>query len=147
MKRTKFRLEPVLRIRRLEERAAALVAAQEATLARTADTNATEKDQAAGGAGVVSLNGASAFIGSMVRSGLMASDASTARAQSASQDRVAEEANGTWTVAAQRMKGLERLKDRHVEAVHRAIEHAEIRTVDDIVNRTYAVQPKTDGSN
>ena len=45
---------------------------------------------------------------------------------------------GQWTAAAQRTKGLERLRDRHEEALKAAEDAAEERAVDDLVTARHA---------
>ena len=49
----------------------------------------------------------------------------------------AELVRARWTEAAQRTKGLERLRERHVAALQAAAEVAEARVVDDLVTRRH----------
>ena len=48
-----------------------------------------------------------------------------------------------WTAAAQRTKGLERLKERHVAALQAAADAAEERLVDDLVTRQHGTTART----
>jgi len=50
-----------------------------------------------------------------------------------------------WTSAAQRTKGLERLRERHLQAVRLAEQAAEERTVDDLVTGRSGRRTRTDG--
>jgi flagellar export protein FliJ len=49
----------------------------------------------------------------------------------------AELVRARWTEAAQRTKGLERLRERHEAALRAAAEVAEARVVDDLVTRRH----------
>jgi flagellar export protein FliJ len=63
----------------------------------------------------------------------------TARAEQA------ELVRAQWTAAAQRTKGLERLRERHLEAGRRAEAAAEERAVDDLVTgRAGRTKPEGD---
>jgi flagellar FliJ protein len=114
VKRAAFRLQPVLELRRTEERAAALAAAEAARAAADADRRATEAEAAV----------------------------ASARAAAAEQ---AELVRAAWTSAAQRTKGLERLRERHLQAVRLAEQAAEERTVDDLVTGRSGRRTRTDG--
>ncbi|WP_222192279.1 flagellar export protein FliJ [Modestobacter italicus] len=133
MKQPAFRLEPVLRLRRNEERAAALAAAQAAREATEAAERA-ERDAAAlsrRGLPVAATGGA--FVAAMVASTAAAADVSAARALALARAEQAELVRARWTAAAQRTKGLERLRERHVAALQAAADAAEVRAVDDLV--------------
>jgi flagellar export protein FliJ len=140
VKQPAFRLEPVLRVRRNEERAAALAAAAAAAQA-TAAAERAERDAAAltlrrpphssTGAG---------FVAAMVASGAAAADVSAARALALAQAEQAELVRERWTAAAQRTKGLERLRERHLAALARAADAAEARLVDDLVTREHGAR-------
>ena len=133
MKQAPFRLEPVLRLRRTEERAAALAAAAAADRATAAREHAeaqaaeltTRRPPAAGDA--------AAFIAAMVASRTAAADVADARAFAVAQAEQAEAVRQQWTAAAQRTKGLERLRERHLAQVQAAADAVEVRTVDDLV--------------
>ncbi len=121
MKQPAFRLEPVLRLRRSQERAASLAAAQAAREA-TAAAQRAEDDAAALAASALPAAGSShAFVAAMVASRTAAADVQAARALAASYAEQADLVRAQWTAAAQRTKGLERLKERHVERAVSAI--------------------------
>ncbi|CAA9266190.1 MAG: Flagellar protein FliJ [uncultured Blastococcus sp.] len=77
-----------------------------------------------------------------------ATDASDARALATASAEQAELVRADWTAAAQRTKGLERLRERHLEALQHAEDVAEERAVDDLVTgragRTPTTRPDTD---
>ncbi|WP_324276110.1 flagellar FliJ family protein [Blastococcus brunescens] len=62
-----------------------------------------------------------------------ATDASDARALATATAEQAQLVRGRWTEAAQRTKGLERLRERHLAALRHAEDAAEERAVDDLV--------------
>jgi flagellar biosynthesis chaperone FliJ len=79
----------------------------------------------------------------MTRLRMAALDASESRALATAQAEQAELVRARWTQAAQRTKGMERLRDRHVDALRRAELVAEERLVDDIVTgRAARTQPE-----
>jgi flagellar biosynthesis chaperone FliJ len=133
VKRAAFRLQPVLELRRTEERAAAVAAAEAAQAAADADRRATERETAVATAVVPPSSGGGAFVATMTLFGLAAADAAAARALATASAEQAELVRAEWTEAAQRTKGLERLKERHEEALRRAELAAEERLVDDLV--------------
>jgi flagellar protein FliJ len=128
-----FRLEPVLRVRRTQERAAALAAAQAARAATDADRRATAAETAAATSAVPASADAGAFLAALALSRGAAEDASAARALATAAAEQAELVRASWTAAAQRTKGLERLRERHVQTIRSAEQAAEERTVDDLV--------------
>jgi flagellar protein FliJ len=128
-----FRLEPVLRVRRTQERAAALAAAQAARAAADADRRAEAAEAAAATSALPASAGAGAFLAALTLSRVAAEDASAARALATAAAEQADLVRASWTTAAQRAKGLERLRERHVQAVRSADQAAEERTVDDLV--------------
>jgi flagellar FliJ protein len=140
MKRQAFRLESVLKIRRMEERTAALESVAATNKALEAVAVAEERDRLVTHATVPGSTDAHGFVASMIRTRRLAADASGARANAAAEQVTADLVRADWTASAQRMKGLERLRERHVAAVQRADDHAEARTVDDLVTRQYAVR-------
>jgi flagellar FliJ protein len=133
MKRAAFRLQPVLELRRTEERAAAAAAAQAAHVAAEADRRASEQETALAGAAVPGSLPAGAFLATMTMLRMAATDASAARSLATASAEQAELVRAGWTAAAQRTKGLERLRDRHLEALRVAEDAAEERAVDDLV--------------
>jgi flagellar biosynthesis chaperone FliJ len=137
VKQAPFRLEPVLRLRRTEERAAGLAAAAAARAAAQAAERAEEQARALAGRALPGRVDGRAFIAAMVASTTAAADVSAARALAVAQAEQAELVRARWTEAAQRTKGLERLRERHVAALQAAAEVAEARVVDDLVTRRH----------
>jgi flagellar FliJ protein len=132
-KRAAFRLQPVLELRRTQERAAAQAAAQAANAAADADRQATERETALVGAHPPESASPGVFVASMALLRLAAEDASAQRSLAIASAEQAELVRQQWTAAAQRTKALERLKDRHAEAIRLADQAAEERAVDDLV--------------
>jgi flagellar FliJ protein len=133
VKRAAFRLQPVLELRRTQERAAAQAAAQAAHAAADADRRATEQETALAGAAVPGSFTRGAFVATMTRLRIAATDASAARSLATASAEQAELVRAQWTAAAQRTKGLERLSERHRQAQQTAENAAEERAVDDLV--------------
>ena len=133
MKRAAFRLQPVLELRRAEERAAAVASADAARVAAEADSRATERETALAGARLPASLTPGAFVAAMTLLRAAATDASDARALATAQAETAELVRWEWTAAAQRTKGLERLRERHRLAQRAAEDAAEERAVDDLV--------------
>jgi flagellar protein FliJ len=133
VKRAAFRLQPVLELRRTEERTAALAAVQAARAAAEADRRATEAEAALASAVPVGPVAPGAFRAAMVLARAAAEDAAAARALATASAEQAELVQAAWTGAAQRTKGLERLRERHLAAVRLADQAAEERSVDDLV--------------
>ena len=133
MKRAAFRLQPVLELRRTEERAAAAAAAQAANTAADAERRATEYETALATASVPRLLPARDFLLAMTLMRTAATDAADSRALATAQAEQAELVRARWTAAAQRTKGLEKLRERHQAALQHAEDAAEERAVDDLV--------------
>jgi flagellar FliJ protein len=133
MKRAAFRLQPVLELRRTEERAAAAAAAEAANAAADADRRATEYEQSLATAALPRSLTPGAFVAAMTMLRTAATDASDARALAGASAEQAELVRQRWTAAAQRTKGLERLRERHLAELQRAEDAAEERAVDDLV--------------
>jgi flagellar FliJ protein len=133
MKRAAFRLQPVLELRRTEERAAAAASAQAANTAADADRRATEYETALAGAVLPRVLSATDFVLGMTLMRTAATDASDARSLATAQAEQAELVRARWTAAAQRTKGLEKLRERHQVALQHAEDAAEERAVDDLV--------------
>ena len=133
MKRATFRLQPVLELRRTQERAAAVAAAEAARAAADADSRATDLEQAIDGARPPASASAGVFIGAMALLRTAAEDAAAARALATASAQQAELVRADWTAAAQRTKGLERLRERHLDQQRIAELAAEERLVDDLV--------------
>jgi flagellar protein FliJ len=133
MKRATFRLQPVLELRRTEERAAAAAAAEAANAAADADRRATEYETALATATIPRSLPAGQFVAAMTLLRTAATDASDARALAGASAEQADLVRARWTAAAQRTKGLERLRERHQAELQRAEDAAEERAVDDLV--------------
>ena len=133
MKRATFRLQPVLELRRTEERAAAAAAAQAANAAADADRRATDYETTLAAAVLPRSLPSGAFVAAMTLLRTAATDASDARALATASAEQSELVRAQWTAAAQRTKGLERLRERHMEALQHAEDAAEERAVDDLV--------------
>jgi len=142
-KRAAFRLQPVLELRRTQERAAAQAAAQAANAAADADRRATERETALVGAHPPESASPGVFVASMAMLRLAAEDASAQRSLAIASAEQAELVRQQWTAAAQKTKALERLKDRHAEAIRLADQAAEERAVDDLVTGR-AGRPRTE---
>lgn len=133
MKRATFRLQPVLELRRTEERAAAAAAAQASNAAADADRRATEYETSLATAVLPTSLPAGAFVAAMTLLRTAATDASDARSLATASAEQADLVRAKWTAAAQRTKGLERLRERHQSALQHAEDAAEERAVDDLV--------------
>ncbi|RBY94305.1 flagellar export protein FliJ [Blastococcus sp. TBT05-19] len=133
MKRGRFRLQPVLELRRTEERAAAAAAAAAMNAAADADRRATEYEAALRDSPMPRSLPAGTFVAAMVLLRTAATDASEARSLAIAQAEQAEAVRAQWTAAAQRTKALERLAERHREAQQHAMDMSEERAADDLV--------------
>jgi len=135
----KFILAPVLKVRRLQERAAARDAAQAATNAGLALSVAQMRaGRAKDSAFRDSANG-QAFLASQIASRVRAVDAVMARQMRA--DAVVEETTtrADWSQKAQRVKALEHLEENHTLAVQAEDERAEVKQVDDLTTGRFTV--------
>lgn len=133
MKRAAFRLQPVLELRRLQEKAAAMAAASAAQASVDAERRATEREQSLGVPRLPAAMTGEAFVAVMATLRSAADDAAEARSVAVATAEQAEAVRAQWTAAAQRTKGLERLRDRHLEALLTAERTAEEKAVDDLV--------------
>jgi flagellar FliJ protein len=143
VKREPFRLAPVLRLRRTQERVAALAAAQAAGAAHAAARDVQEQEAALHAAAAPPPGAAAAFLVAVTRNRMAAEGAALARDVAIAKAEHAELIRGRWTEAAQKAKGLERLEERHLAALQRADDMDEVRTVDDIVTRQHADRRQT----
>lgn len=142
MKRAAFRLQPVLELRRSQERAAASAAAEAANAAADADRRATEYETTLAAAVLPRSLSSAEFRTAMTLLRTAATDASAARSLATASAEQAELVRAQWTAAAQRTKGLEKLKERHRSAQEAADNAAEERAVDDLVTgRASRTQP------
>lgn len=133
VKKAAFRLQPVLELRRTQERAAAAASAQAARAAADADRRATEYETTLAGASLPPSLSSGDFLAALTILRVAATDASDARAAAVASAEQAEAVRAQWTAAAQRTKALERLHERHREAQRHAEAAAEERAVDDLV--------------
>jgi flagellar protein FliJ len=145
VKRAAFRLQPVLELRRVQEKAAAMAAAEAAQAAVDADSRATEREQSLGVPRLPASATGEAFVAVMATLRSAADDAAEARSVATATAEQAEVVRAQWTAAAQRTKGLERLRDRHVEALLSAERAAEEKAVDDLVTGRSARARTDDG--
>jgi flagellar FliJ protein len=137
VKQPAFRLEPVLRLRRSEERAAGLAAATAAREAAEAARRAEDQATALTHSRLPATASSGDFVAAMVASRTAAADVAAARALATAHAEQAEVVRRQWTAAAQRTKGLERLRERHIARLRTAADAAEARTVDDLVTRQH----------
>jgi flagellar protein FliJ len=137
VKQPAFRLEPVLRLRRSEERAASMASAAAARDAAEAARRAEDQAAQLAGRTMPASASSSDFVAAMVASRTAAADVADARALAIAHAEQAEVVRARWTAAAQRTKGLERLRERHMARLQTAADAAEARTVDDLVTRQH----------
>jgi flagellar protein FliJ len=133
VKRAAFRLQPVLELRRVQERAAALAAAEAARAATDAERRAAERERSLSLPPMASPVSGAAFLAAMATLRSASDDAAEARSVAIASAEQAEAVRAQWTAAAQRTKGLERLRDRHQAALLSAELTAEEKAVDDLV--------------
>jgi flagellar export protein FliJ len=133
VKRTAFRLQPVLELRRVQEKTAALAAARAAQEAADTERRAREREMALTESRVPASGSAENFLAAMAVLRSAAVDAAEVRARAAEQAEQAEAVRAAWTAAAQRTRGLERLAERHAQSVLIAERTAEEKAVDDLV--------------
>jgi flagellar FliJ protein len=133
VKKAAFKLQPVLELRRTQERAAAVAAAQAAQAATDADRQASEYEMALATAELPRSLRAGDFLMAMTLLRTAATDASAARALATASAEQAELVRAQWTAAAQRTKGMERLRERHLQVLATAEAAAEERAADDLV--------------
>jgi flagellar FliJ protein len=137
VKQPAFRLEPVLRLRRTQERAAGMAAAAAAAEAAAAALRAEDQAAELGRSRMPTTASSGDFLVAMVASRLAAADVAAARALAIAHAEQAEVVRAQWTAAAQRTKGMERLRERHVARLQSAADATEARTVDDLVTRQH----------
>lgn len=133
VKRAAFRLQPVLDLRRTEERTAAAASAAAANAAAEADRRAREYEASLASAPLPRSLPAGRFVAAMTLLRTAATDAADARALATASAEQSELVRARWTAAAQRTKGIERLRERHLAAVQHAEDVAEERAADDLV--------------
>ncbi|GHE14349.1 flagellar export protein FliJ [Klenkia taihuensis] len=133
MKRTAFRLQPVLELRRAQERAAGAAAAAAARAAARSEAQAADVTRSLASARLPERMDGATFVATMVGLRALAADEVDARATARATAEQAEAVRASWTAAAQATKALERLAERHRLAAVRAELAAEERAADDVV--------------
>jgi flagellar protein FliJ len=133
VKRAAFRLQPVLELRRVQEKAAALAAARAAQEAADAERRAREREMALSESRVPASGSGEGFLAVMATLRSAATEAAEARTHAGEQAEQAEVVRAAWTAAAQSRRALERLEERHAEALLVAERTAEEKAVDDLV--------------
>lgn len=133
VKKATFRLQPVLELRRTQERAAAVAAAQAAQAAADADRRAGEYEHALAAAELPRSLAPGDFVAVMTLLRTAATDASAARALATASAEQADLVREQWTAAARRTKGMERLRERHLQELATAEAAAQERAADDLV--------------
>ena len=141
MKRQAFRLAPVLKLRRTQERVAAMTAARAAGVASAAARDVDEQVAALQASRPPATGSAAGFVAALVTTRMAAEGAAAARDLAVAKAEQAELLRVRWTEAAQRAKGLERLEERHGAALRAADDAAETSMVDDIVTRQHTSRP------
>jgi flagellar export protein FliJ len=137
VKKAGFRLQPVLELRRAQERAAAQAAAQAAAAAARHEQQALDVASALGAASMPRGLSGAAFVATMVGLHALAADEVDARATARATAEQAAAVRAGWTAAAQATKALERMAERHRLAAARAELAAEERAADDVVTGRY----------
>lgn len=135
MKR-KFKLAPVLRARRAQENAAKGDVARSRLEAVTTDEHARHLNEELD-ARIVHPETSTALAFAATRAALRtrAADLSAARAASRRAHGMVAENVAAWSAASARRRSVEKLGERHAEAVRRADEAADQRAVDDLTTR------------
>lgn len=133
-----FRLAPVLRIRQMQERIAAAESAVAASAVRTAEAQAVDLGAQVRAMATPETATAAEFFHALSHGHRLADDAAAARTVVVERVAHAQAAQGAWTRAAQSMKALEKLEERHVQEVNAALEHAEIKAIDDLVTASWS---------
>ncbi|MGV8846786.1 hypothetical protein [Tessaracoccus sp.] len=133
----KFVLAPVLKVRRLQERAAAMDAVNAAKAAGLALSVAELRARHAKESAFTGDATGLAFIATQVASRVRAVDAALARQLWS--DSTVEEADRRqgWSAAAQKVKALEHLEENHTLAVRHEDDRVETILVDDMVTGRY----------
>jgi flagellar export protein FliJ len=139
-------LQPVVELRRTQERAAAVAAAQAAQAAAEADRRAGEYEHALATAELPRSLAPGNFVAAMAFLRTAATDASAARALATASAEQAALVRAEWTAAARRAKGMDRLRERHEQALAAAEAAAEERAVDDLVTGRAGRAPSTGSS-
>lgn len=142
---TKFRLAPVLRIREMQERVAAGEAARALAAVRAAEAVAADLGAQVRAVAAPEVAPATEFLNTLAHGHRLLDDAAQARRVVADRAQAAQAAQAEWTGAARSMKVMEKLAERHRQQVNSTLEHAEIRAIDDLVTRTYAVRSQSEG--
>lgn len=135
----KFKLAPVLKIRRVQERANAVKVAQAAAAAGMALSVAEMRARRAKDSAFRESATGLAFIASQIASRVRAADAAMARESWAEAFVEEGERRQEWSAAAQRVKALEHLEESHLLVIKHEDDRTEALHVDDVVTARYAV--------
>ena len=136
MKAYRFRLESVLRVRRLQERAATQQLAEAVRALRHAQSESARARR--------SLEGAAAPAGRLTIGAIEWGHAQSTRLSETAHERaeaaeaaaeVARRANGAWGTAKRRTATLERLDERHVALWREEMDRNEAAELDDLATR------------
>jgi flagellar biosynthesis chaperone FliJ len=138
MKR-RFALAPVLRVRRLQEQAAQVEAASKSRIAAEQMDLARERADQARQALATGTYDSATFRASLAAARSMSSDATAARALAQVRANESADADTARQDAARRVKGLERLEERHRADVQAEEDRAATAATDDLVSGRHAV--------
>jgi flagellar protein FliJ len=142
MKRYQFRLDTVLRVRRIEEERelVALAAARQAAVAaERAAVDCLTRYRSLAGTGQRSSS--TAFVAGRGRLSLAADSVREADAAHARAVEAADVQRGRWTESARRVSSLERLDERGRAEHDVEVRRDEDRTVDDLVTGRFGRKP------
>src|SRR5688500_13660271 len=112
MKWSTFRLQPVLELRRTEERTAASAAAEGGNEVTDADRCASDYDMTVAGAVVTRVLSSTDLVHGRTLMRTAATDGSAARAFATASAEQEEMVRAEWTDAAHHTKGLQKLNER-----------------------------------
>jgi flagellar FliJ protein len=139
VKAYRFRLESVLRVRRLQERAATQRLAEAVRALHHAESESARARR--------SLEGATAPAGRLTIGAIEWAHAQSTRLSEAARERAeaveaaadaARQANAAWGTAKQRTATLERLDERHVALWREEVDRSEAAVLDDLATRRRA---------
>jgi flagellar export protein FliJ len=133
MKRNRFRLETVLRVRRIQEdvELGRLGAAQRAAEAAHAEEEQCFDRYRVGVNVAVPALGVDAFLATRAQVERLGDGALVANALANAADEHVTERHADWSVAAQRVSGLERLEERHRDGHRAEVLADEVRDADE----------------
>ncbi|MFZ4515052.1 MAG: flagellar export protein FliJ [Acidimicrobiia bacterium] len=143
MKKYRFRLATVLRVRRIEEEQAraVLMQANHAVTAANAEVHAREEALAARNAAHGTMS-REAFLALQGQGARLAEAVRTASARRAEALAIQAARRAEWSLRAQRVSSLERLDERQHEAYAIELNREEIKVVDDLVTNRFGRQER-----